>query len=78
MPARVGRKGSFRYLDAHGREIQDAATLERIEGLAIPPAWTDVWIAARPRSKLQATGYDRAGRKQYLYHPDFRAAQERA
>jgi DNA topoisomerase I len=78
MPTRVGRKGSFRYLDAHGREIQDAAMLERIEGLAIPPAWTDVWIAARARSKLQAIGYDRAGRKQYLYHPDFRAAQERA
>jgi DNA topoisomerase-1 len=78
MPTRIGRKGSFRYLDGRGREIRDSATLERIEQLAIPPAWTNVWIAARPRSKLQATGYDTAGRKQYLYHPDFRAAQERA
>ena len=52
--------------------------LERIEQLAIPPAWKDVWIAARPGAKLQATGYDKAGRKQYLYHPDYRAAQEEA
>ena len=52
--------------------------VERVERLAIPPAWTDVWIAARPRARLQATGYDKAGRKQYLYHADFRAEQERA
>jgi DNA topoisomerase-1 len=78
MPTRVWRKGSFRYLDARGREIRDAATIERIEALAVPPAWTDVWIAARPGAKLQATGFDRAGRKQYLYHSDYRTAQERA
>src|SRR5436309_5332023 len=78
MPTRVGRKGAFRYLDARGREIRDPATIERIEGLAIPPAWQDVWIASRPAAKLQATGYDRAGRKQYLYHPEHRAAQEQA
>jgi DNA topoisomerase IB len=76
MPSRVGSKRSFRYLDARGRPIRDPAVLERIESLAIPPAWKDVWIAARPGAKLQATGYDKAGRKQYLYHPAFRAAQE--
>ena len=52
--------------------------IERIERLAIPPAWHDVWISPSPRAKLQATGYDKAGRKQYLYHPDYRAAQEQA
>ena len=78
MPSRVGRKRAFRYLDARGKEIRDGAVLERIEQLAIPPAWKDVWIASRPGAKLQATGYDKAGRKQYLYHPGFRAKQERA
>jgi DNA topoisomerase I len=75
---RTGRKGAFRYLDERGREIRDAEKLARIEGLVIPPAWRDVWISPRPRAKLQATGYDNAGRKQYLYHPRFRAAQEKA
>ena len=78
MPTRVGRKGRFRYLDSRGNEIGDLVVLERIQKLAIPPAWSDVWIAARPRAKLQATGYDAAGRKQYIYHPDFRAEQDRA
>ena len=83
MAARIGwtRKGSrtrFRYYDAHGREITDEQKLERIRSLVIPPAWKDVWIAPSPRSKLQATGLDAAGRKQYLYHPDFRARQEQA
>jgi DNA topoisomerase-1 len=78
MPTRTGRKGSFRYLDVRGREIRDPATIERIERLAIPPAWKDVWIASRPRSKLQATGFDKAGRKQYIYHPDYRADRDRA
>jgi DNA topoisomerase I len=77
MPTRTGRKGSFRYLDGRGREIRDPATIERIERLAIPPAWKDVWIASRPRSKLQATGFDKAGRKQYIYHPDYRADRDR-
>lgn len=78
MPTRTGRKGSFRYLDSRGGDIRDATAIERIEGLAIPPAWKDVWIASRPRSKLQATGFDKAGRKQYIYHPDYRAEQDRA
>ena len=78
MPSRVGTRRAFRYLDARGNVIRDAAVLERIEDLAIPPAWKDVWIAARPGAKLQATGYDKAGRKQYLYNASYRAAQEQA
>lgn len=78
MPSRVGSKRAFRYLDARGKRIRDPHVLERIEALAIPPAWKDVWIAAGPRAKLQATGYDKAGRKQYLYHATYRAAQEEA
>src|SRR3954452_985686 len=79
MPwTRRGRKGAFRYLDQQGRPIRDAAKLERIEKLAIPPAWKEVRISPSPNAKLQATGLDKAGRKQYLYHPDFRAAQEQA
>ena len=73
---RKGRKGQFHYVDAHGNRITDPEQLERIETLAIPPAWRDVWIAPGPRARLQATGLDRAGRRQYLYHPDFRARQE--
>jgi DNA topoisomerase IB len=75
---RKGRKGAFHYVDAHGRRITDEAAIARVEKLAIPPAWKDVWISPSPRAKLQATGRDKAGRKQYLYHPDFRAAQEQA
>jgi DNA topoisomerase IB len=75
---RTGRKGAFRYLDQRGRKIGDAAKLERVEQLAIPPAWNDVWISPSARAKLQATGYDKAGRKQYLYHADYRADQEAA
>ena len=51
-------------------------SLERIKSLVIPPAWKDVWISASASSKLQATGVDGAGRKQYLYHPSFRAQRE--
>jgi DNA topoisomerase-1 len=75
---RKGSKGRFRYFDRHGVRIQDPSVLARIEALAIPPAWKEVWIATQPRSKLQATGVDKAGRRQYLYHPDYRARQEQA
>jgi DNA topoisomerase-1 len=79
MPwTRRGRKGAFRFLDQQGRPIRDPAKLERIEKLAIPPAWKEVRISPSPKAKLQATGLDKAGRKQYLYHADFRAAQEQA
>ncbi len=73
---RLGRK-RFRYVDSHRAEIEDEEHLERIRGLAIPPAWRAVWISPNPRARLQATGFDAAGRKQYLYHASFRAAQER-
>ncbi len=53
-------------------------SIERIESLTIPPAWKDVWISPRPGAKLQATGVDAAGRRQYLYHPAYRAKQEQA
>src|SRR5687767_14100875 len=75
---RAGSKGRFRYLDGRGRPIDDPAKIERIEQLVIPPAWKDVWISPRPGAKLQATGVDKAGRRQYLYHPAFRAQQEQA
>src|SRR4030081_95108 len=75
---RTGRKGAFRYYDRRGREIRDAAKVYRVDQLAIPPAWKDVWISPSARAKLQATGYDKAGRKQYLYHAGYRAAQEQA
>jgi DNA topoisomerase I len=83
MPQRIGwrREGSkrhFRYIDADGRRITDEDKLERIRALVIPPAWKDVWISPSPRTKLQATGIDAAGRKQYLYHPAYRAKQEQA
>jgi DNA topoisomerase-1 len=74
--SRKGSKGRFRYYDSRGKRLTDAAKLARIEELVIPPAWKDVWISPRATAKLQATGVDRAGRRQYLYHPDYRARQE--
>ncbi len=66
----------FTYLDAEGTRITDAETIERIKGLVIPPAWEQVWISPEPRGHIQATGTDAAGRKQYLYHPDWRTARD--
>jgi DNA topoisomerase-1 len=74
----LGSRGRFRYENARGKPISDDAALARIESLRIPPAWRDVWISPRANAKLQATGVDRAGRVQYLYHPEFRARQEQA
>ncbi|MDQ2982689.1 MAG: DNA topoisomerase IB [Actinomycetota bacterium] len=75
---RAGSRGRFRYLDSRGKRISDEDKLARIDALSIPPAWKDVWISPRANAKLQATGVDAAGRRQYLYHPEFRAAQEQA
>jgi len=75
---REGSKRRFRYVDSRGKAITDEAKLARIEALVIPPAWKDVWISPRAGAKLQATGVDAAGRRQYLYHPEFRAQQEQA
>ncbi|MEW1981343.1 DNA topoisomerase IB [Citricoccus sp. NPDC079358] len=66
----------FSYRGANGHRISNAATLERLRGLAVPPAWTDVWIAADPQAHIQATGVDDAGRTQYLYHPQWRARRD--
>jgi DNA topoisomerase I len=75
---RLGSTRRFRYEDSRGRPITDEDALARIEALRIPPAWKDVWISPRPSAKLQAIGVDKAGRSQYLYHPEFRARQEQA
>jgi DNA topoisomerase-1 len=66
----------FRYRASDGRPIRDAETLARIKHLAIPPAWTDVWICPDPRGHLQATGRDARGRKQYRYHPRWREVRD--
>jgi DNA topoisomerase-1 len=72
------RRGSaFSYHDARGASIKDEATLQRIRSLAIPPAYTDVWICADARGHLQATGRDARRRKQYRYHPEWRSVRER-
>jgi DNA topoisomerase-1 len=67
-----------RYTDERraGRTVTDPATIDRIRKLAIPPAWTDVWISADPRSHVQATGRDARGRKQYRYHRDYRSRRD--
>jgi len=72
---RCGRGFTYRY--PSGRTVRSAPVRERIEALAIPPAWTDVWICRDPRGHLQATGRDAKGRKQYRYHPEWRAWRER-
>jgi DNA topoisomerase IB len=65
------------YLDHEGRRVTDPATLERIEALVIPPAWTDVWICPLANGHLQAVGTDARGRRQYLYHPAWRERRDR-
>lgn len=72
---RSGR--GFRYLDRDGSALSDEAALARIAGLAIPPAWTDVWISPYPHGHIQALGTDAAGRRQYLYHEAWRAQRDR-
>ena len=66
----------FRYLRPDGRAVTDKATLARIRRLAIPPAWTDVWICASDDGHLQATGHDVRGRKQYRYHARWREVRD--
>jgi DNA topoisomerase I len=71
---RAGR--GFCYRGPDGRPIRDPAVLRRMKALAIPPAWMDVWICPRPDGHLQATGRDVRGRKQYRYHPRWRAVRD--
>lgn len=73
---RVRHGTGFRYLDARGEPVSNERTLERIRSLAIPPAYTDVWICSSPRGHIQATGRDARGRKQYRYHPKWREARD--
>jgi DNA topoisomerase-1 len=75
---RERRGAKFEYLNARGTPIRDARTLERIRKLAIPPAYTDVWICRHANGHLQATGRDARGRKQYRYHPQWRQVRDRA
>ncbi|WP_431123903.1 DNA topoisomerase IB [Variovorax paradoxus] len=69
---RLKRGDRFRYRDAEGRWVRDADELSRIRMLAIPPAYSQVWICPLPNGHLQATGIDARGRKQYRYHADWR------
>lgn len=69
---RVAAGEGLAYRDPDGRAVRDAETLDRIRALAIPPAWTEVWICPSPRGHIQATGRDQKGRKQYRYHDDWR------
>jgi DNA topoisomerase-1 len=75
---RIRRGTAFRYTGPSGRSVRDAKTLRRIRGLAIPPAWEDVWICRDARGHLQATGRDARGRKQYRYHDNWRAVRDDA
>jgi DNA topoisomerase I len=74
-PGHTRRKAGkgFAYTDAGGAPVRDPETLDRIRALALPPAWTDVWICAHANGHLQATGTDAAGRRQYRYHDDWTA-----
>jgi len=71
---RAGR--GFRYVDSQGRTVRDPETLHRIRSLVLPPAWADVWICPIPNGHLQAVGLDARGRKQYRYHPRWRAIRD--
>ena len=72
---RAGR--GFSYRTADGTAVADAELRARIEHLAIPPAWTDVWISPYENGHIQATGLDAAGRRQYIYHPTWREQKDR-
>nr|WP_279614702.1 DNA topoisomerase IB [Sphingomicrobium astaxanthinifaciens] len=73
---RVRRGKGWSYHHPDGRRVKDAATIERLNALAVPPAYRDVWYCRDANGHVQATGYDEKGRKQYRYHDDFRALAE--
>src|SRR6185437_3957215 len=73
---RKRRGKSFQYFDPEGKPIRDQDEIARIKSLAIPPAWTNVWICPRPNGHLQATGRDARGRKQSRYHPRWREVRD--
>jgi DNA topoisomerase-1 len=71
------RRGkTFSFIDVDGKPLKDAATIARIRKLAIPPAYTDVWICPHERGHIQATGRDARGRKQYRYHTEWRSTRD--
>jgi DNA topoisomerase-1 len=74
---RIRRGRGFSYIDESGAAVSDPALVARYRGLAVPPAWTDVWIAPHANCHIQATGIDAAGRRQYLYHPGWREQKDR-
>ena len=73
---RVATDKGFSYVDEDGRTVKDEATLARIKALVIPPAWTSVWICPDPNGHIQAIGRDQKNRKQYRYHPEWRADRD--
>ncbi|BDT99194.1 DNA topoisomerase IB [Nocardia sputorum] len=73
---RVRRGRGFSYRTADGAPVRDDETLERIRGLAIPPAWRKVWICPHDNGHIQAVGVDAAGRRQYLYHEQWRKERD--
>ena len=73
----IGSRG-VRYFHSDGRPVDERATLERIQRLFIPPAWTDVWICPHASGHIQAVGRDARGRKQYRYHDQWRACRDEA
>jgi DNA topoisomerase I len=73
---RRGKGFSYHWPD--GRELRDQAVIQRINSLAIPPAWTNVWICPKPNGHMQATGRDARGRKQHRYHPKWTAVRDEA
>jgi DNA topoisomerase-1 len=74
---RVRSGSGFSYRDAEGSTVRDGRLRKRFEALAIPPAWTDVWIAPHENGHIQAVGVDAQGRKQYLYHPAWRKKNDK-
>ena len=73
---RQRRGRGFVYVGADGAVVQDRAELDRIRKLVIPPRWTEVWICPNPAGHLQVTARDARGRKQYRYHPKYRAVRD--
>jgi DNA topoisomerase-1 len=73
---RVRAGKGFRFVSPTGKTVTDPATLRRVQSLVIPPAWKDVWVCPSPDGHIQATGVDDRGRKQYRYHPRWRATRD--
>lgn len=74
--SRVRRGTGFSILSPQGKRVTDRRIIDRIKSLVIPPAWSKVWIAPTINAHIQAIGYDAEGRRQYIYHPLYRAARE--